>query len=217
MKRSERVAGTFVFMNIFTLIDPGKGHTPCIQAFSTQELATQAKELYALHDRIIVEVPLAASAQALNEWTRFQWAVQIYFVLDTNDLNKPVQAYTSYIDYKEHLHRLEMNHPWVGGTLDGLRRSVELGLRMYRVHMHESGEIGVVEGALAFNAVTTCSARLYSLDHEMRMSEATRGANWQDGPYFIYVYALDDADAVGRARPYLERKRKDDKQPTPYW
>lgn len=204
-------------MNIFALIDPGKGYKPCIQAFSTLELAEQAKELYALHDQTIVEVPLQASVQGLSEWTRYQWPVQIYFVLDIYALPIPVMAYTSYIAYKAHLHRLEVDHPWVDGTLDGLRRSVELGLRMYRVHMHESGEIGVVEGALAFNAVTTCSARLYSLDHEMRMSEATRGANWQDGPYFIYVYALDDADAVGRARPYLERKRKDDKQPTPYW
>lgn len=204
-------------MNIFALINPVNGLKPCIQAFSTMELAVQAKELYALHDSMIVEIQLVASTQALNEWTRYQWPVQIYFVLDIYDLRIPVIAYTSSIDYKEHLFSLVLDHPWVDGTLDGLRRSVELRLRMYRVHMHENGEIGAVEGAMDFNAVTTCSAHLYALDHEMRKCEATRGANWEDGLYFIYVYALDEADAVGRARPYLERKRKDDKQPTPYW
>lgn len=204
-------------MNIYALTVPGKDHKPCIQAFSTLDLANRAKAIYGLLGSEVVEVPLIASIAGLREWTHYQWPVHLYFVLDPRDPSRPIAAFTESNAYQDHILPNYPDHPWVDGTLDGLRRSVELGLPMYRVHMHENGEFGAVEGALDFNAVTTCYARLYSLDHERRKCEATRGYDHVAGRYHIYVFALDETDARNRARPYLERKLKEDREAVRYW
>lgn len=204
-------------MKIYALINPGKEHKPCIQAFSTLKLALSAKDLYALHGSEVEEIPLIASEGSLRDWTNFQWPIHLYFVLDPLDRSRPMAAFTESSAYQDNIRPHYPDHPWVDGTLDGLRRSVEKGLRMYRVHMRENGEFGIVEEALAFNAVTTCSARLYSLDPELRKAQATSGYNMEDGQYFIHVYALDENDARKRARPSLELKLKQDREAVRKW
>lgn len=195
-------------MMIYALVHPASAKQPCIQAFSTPELAHSARILYGWNELEVVEMELFAQEEDLRNWSRSGSPVHLYFIPSDTALGRSYKAFADVRSYKEQLDVLDEDLPWLDGTLDGLRRSVELGLLMYRIHMDRFGAISTIESGHAFGATTTMHSTLNLLDTDRGRYHIGNCADEATGRYFIYVFATDQEAAVAIAQPLLEQHRR---------
>ncbi len=195
-------------MLIYALIHPTATIQPCIQAFSTPELAHSARLLYGWNDLEVAELELHGQGEYLGSWSRLGSPVHLYFIPSDPAEGRSYAAFVDDRLHKEHRDALTKDLPWLDGTLDGLRRSVELGLVMYRVHMNESGGIGTIASGHEFGATTTILSQLNLLDPEWQSCHVGNCSEEARGRHFVYVFASNKEAAVAVAQPILDAHRR---------
>ncbi len=191
---------------IYALIDQDKGPKSCLHTFSNKELAERAKALYHLDSSLVVPIPMDASEESLQTWQNGGELLSVFFFPHTWGGGI---AFTSFAEYQSAKSALPHPVPYVEGVLDGLRNSVEKGLMLYRVEMHQDKEVVKVYHAMELDAYRISTSHLYSIDPNLRQSEAYRGSD-NGTPYFVYAYARDKAHAIEVATPALHSRIEQD-------
>lgn len=192
---------SFVGMNIYSLVPPSAGAPLQIHSFRSREHAVKARELYALADSQIVEVPLVATEFGLRELAASR-SITVYFIMDEETLTQPQRAYTSWNEYNDVAHGLRVDHPFVDGALDGLRNSVEKASRLYNVLWFPKKEIYQCTCASELSAANILGSSTWTYDIERGKMGVNRGGNHADPTYFVYVHA-DDEDHAKRIASQL--------------